>query len=169
MTADGPDEALAWLGADAGRLRTLAEIWATVDLERSLAELRTRSATATASAAGAIVNPGGNDPPHAADDPLLGARVLVLTTDDGRQIALAEPSTEGRLAAALARHDEGHIGAYLEAPVDLDAVAARAAAAQIRLSRPAFGPFGQSVLVLPGKGSSRHLILVERPAVPSPA
>jgi hypothetical protein len=169
LTADDPDELLAWLGSGAGRLRTLAEIWATVDLERSLAEFRTRSATATASAAGAIVNPGGNDPPHAADDPLLGARVLVLTTDDGRQIALAEPSTEGRLAATLARHGEAHVGAYVEAPVGLDVVAARAATAQIPLSRPAVGPFGQSVLVLPGRGSSRHLILVERPAVPSPA
>ena len=164
MTVHRTDEPLAWLGAGAGRLRILAEIWATVDLERSVAGLR----TATASA-GANADPGSSDPLQAADDPLLGARVLVLMTDDGRQIALAEPSTEGRLAGTLARHGEGHVGAYLEAPVDLDVVGARAAAAHVPLSRPAIGPFGRSVLVMQGTGSSRHLILVERPAVPSPA
>jgi hypothetical protein len=160
---DGP---LAWLGADPGHPRTLAEIWATVDLERSLAGLRTPTATASA---GANPDPGTIDPPHAAEDPLLGARVLVLTTDDGRRIALAEPSTEGRLAGTLARHGEGHIGAYLESPFGLAVVATRAVAANVRLSRFEIGPFGRSVLVLPGRDSSRLLILVERPAVPSPA
>jgi hypothetical protein len=164
LTAHHKEEPLAWLGAGAGALPILAEIWATVDLERSVAGLR----TATASA-GANADPGGSDPLREADDPLLGARVLVLTTDDGRQIAVAEPSTEGRLAGTLARHGEGHVGAYLEAPVDLGVVGARAAAAHVPLSRPAFGPFGRSVLVLPGKLTSRLLILVERPAVPSPA
>ena len=179
MTGDRPDEPPAWLGADAGRLRTLAEIWATVDLERSLAELRT--GTAAAGAGPGMTGPAGADPAGAdpadpllvaadvADDPLLGARVRVLTADDGRLIAVAEPSTEGRLAATLARNGEGHAGTYLEATVDLDVVAARAAAAKVPLSRPAVGPFGRSVLVLPGKGSSRLLILVERPAVPSRA
>ena len=166
MTAHPTDGRLAWLCADPGRLRTLAEIWATVDLERSLAGLRTPTATGSA---GANPDPATIDPGHAAEDPLLGARVLVLTTDDGRRIALAEPSTEGRLAGTLARHGEGHVGAYLEAPVDLDVVGARAAAANVSLSRPAFGPFGRSVLVLPGKLTGELLILVERPAVPSPA
>jgi hypothetical protein len=112
--------------------------------------------------------PGVVDALDAVEDPLLGARVVVLTTDDGRRFALAEPSTEGRLAAALARHGEANVGAYLEAPFGLDVVAARAAAAHVRLSRVENGPFGRSVLVLSGKLTGRHLILVERPAVPSP-
>ena len=164
MTADRTDEPLAWLGARAGRLRILAEIWATVDLERSLAGLRTASASA-----GANPDPGSADPLQAADDPLLGGRVLVLTTGDGRRVALAEPSTEGRLAGILARLGEGHVGAYLETPVGLMVVGLRAAAAHVPLSRPAFGPFGRSVLVPPRKLTSQLLILVERPAVPSPA
>lgn len=162
MTADRPDEGLAWLAA-AGPIELLAEIWATVDLERALADLRTRPIGGRAEHLAAA------DPATPVEEPLLGARVLLLTSDDGRPIAVAEPSTEGRLAATLARHGEGHVGTYLEAPVNLDIVAARAAAANVPLSRPAFGPFGKSVLVLPGKGSSRHVILVERPAVPSPA
>jgi hypothetical protein len=162
LTAYRTDEPPAWLGAHTGRLRILAEIWATVDLERSVARLRTASV-------GANADPGSTASLRAANDPLLGARVLVLTTGDGRQVAVAEPSTEGRLAGTLARLGEGHVGAYLETPVDLEVVGARAAAAHIPLSRPAFGPFGRSVLVLPGKLTSQLLILVERPAVPSPA
>jgi len=150
---------LAWLGEGAERLRTIAEIASTVDLERALAEFRTRRATA---------DPGVVDSLDAVEDPLLGARVVVLTTDDGRSFAFAEPSTEGRLAGALARHGEANVGAYLEAPFGLDVVAARAAAAHVPLSRVETGPFGRSVLVLPGKLTGRHLILVERPAVPSP-
>jgi hypothetical protein len=164
LTAHRTDEPLAWLGEGPGRLRILAGIWATVDLERSVARLRTAPASA-----GANADPGSADPLQAADDPLLGARVLVLTTGDGQQVAVAEPSTEGRLAGTLARHGEGHVGAYLETPVDLEVVGARAAAAHVPLSRPAFGPFGRSVLVLPGKLTSQLLILVERPAVPSNA
>jgi hypothetical protein len=166
LTAHPTAGPLAWLGADGGHLRTLAEIWATVDLERSLPEFRTPIVTASA---GANPDPATIDPRHAAEDALLGARVLVLTTDDGRRIALAEPSREGRLAGTLARHGEGHIGAYLESPFGLDVVATRAAAANLRLSRFEMGPFGRSVLVLPGRDTSRLLILVERPAVPSPA
>jgi hypothetical protein len=156
MSVSRPDEPLAWLGADAGRVRTVAEIWATVDLERALAQLRQ----------GAL---GVSDPRAVLEDPLLGARVLLLPSDpDGRRIALAEPSTEGRLAATLARHGEGRVGTYLAAPLDLDVVRARAAAASIALSKPAIGPFGRSVLVLTGIVTGPHVILVERPAVPSP-
>jgi hypothetical protein len=154
-----PDELLAWLGEGAERLRTIAEISSTVDLERALAEFHMGWKT---------VEPGVADPLEAVEDPLLGARVVVLTTTDGRRFALAEPSTEGRLAAALARHGEANVGAYLEAPFGLDVVEARAAAAHVRLSRVETGPFGRSVLVLPGKLAGQHLILVERSAVPSP-
>lgn len=125
----------------------IAEIHATVDLERVLAARGEPPARAQ----------------EAVDDPLLGARVVVL--DGG--IVLAEPSTEGRLAATLARHAEGVAGRYLAAPVRLEVLARRAAAAGVALSRPADGPFGREVLVL-GPSAGPHVLLVERRTVPSP-
>jgi hypothetical protein len=159
---------LNWLGAEAGHVRTLAEIWATVDLERALADLRSGAGADAWAGAGADVDPGVSDPSTTSEDRLLGARVLLLPPDgDGRRIALAEPSTEGRLAATLARHGEGRVGTYLEAPDDLDVVEELAAAANIPLGRSETGPFGRSVLVLGGLVGGSHIILVERAAVPS--
>ena len=154
----------AWLGTDDEAPRSVAEIWATVDLERALAGFATAAADAADAANGA---PGSPDPRAALEDPLLGARVLLLPAHEGRRVALAEPSTEGRLAATLARHGEGRVGAYLAAPAGLDAIRARAAAAGVHLSRPEAGPFGRSVLIVPGNLGGRLLILVERAAVPS--
>lgn len=138
-------------GADAAR--PLARIWATVELERTLADLGADPALA----AGAL------------DDPLLGARVVVVdATDGGPAIALAEPSTEGRLALALARHGEGPAGRYVAVALGLAAVAARAGLAGITISRPVVGPFGPSVLVGDGAArTGRSLILVAAAAVPS--
>ena len=142
---------LGWLTRGGGRPaepRLLAEIHATVELERALRER-------------------GEPPARAAeahDDPSLGARVLVL----GPGLVLAEPSTEGRLAASLARHDEGLHGRYLEAPVSLAEVARRAAAGGVVLSRPAIGPFGRQVLVAGARIGDRLVVLVEPRSVPSP-
>jgi hypothetical protein len=154
-----PDAALDWLADIGGRTRHLADIVATVDLERALADLRGDGV-------------GGGQQlvtgrPDAVEDPLLGARVVVLTTEAGAQIALAEPSTEGRLAGTLARHGEGRAGAYWRVPVDLDVVRAAAAEAHVALSPAASGPFGRSVLVLGERFAARHAILVEPAAVPS--
>jgi hypothetical protein len=152
--ADEPDgPSLDWLGGDGGLLPTLAEIWATVDLERALN--------------GA---PIGGD---VTDDPLLGARVAIVSGGaggdggdggDGAPVAVAEPSTEGRLAATLARHGEGIVGRYLQSPVNLDTVRVLAAAAGVAISRPAEGPFGRSVLLVTALGAGPHLILVDTPA-----
>lgn len=159
------DEDLAWLDAAHADRRELAVIWATVDLERVLGELGLESARAAATV----------------DDPLLGGRVLDLDLDrqgpaaikavvglaGARRIALAEPSTEGRLAAFLARHGEGPAGRYVGVTLDLAAIVTRAAAAGVAVSRPGTGPFGPEVLVLGGRLGSPHLILVEVAAVPS--
>jgi hypothetical protein len=145
---EGPS--LDWLAWDGGTLRTLAEIWATVDLERALDG---------AAIDGAVT-----------DDPLLGARVAIVSAGDGTPTAVAEPSTEGRLAATLARHGEGLVGRYLQSPVALDAVRILAAVAGVAISRPAEGPFGPSVLVLTALGARPHLILVDPLAArPKPA
>lgn len=161
------DPSLAWLGAAGGSPRTLAEIWATVELERAMVDL-------------GHSEPGRNEPWSGLDgdiieDPLLGARVAVVATGDGAdRIAVAEPSTEGRLAATLARHGEGPAGRYVESPVGLRELRVLAAAAGITLSRAENGPFGPSVLVAAAVAGP-HVILVDpgqaradRAAVPSP-
>lgn len=140
---------LSWLtDVDDGPPRLLARIQATVELERALRALGVPAGRAA----------------DAVEDRLLGARVVVLPGG----LALAEPSTEGRLAASLARHGEGTVGQYLEAPASWDGVARRAAAAGRTLSRPAAGPLGREVLVLGGPVAGPHVLLVERRTVPSP-
>lgn len=125
--------------------RVLADIWATVDRDRVVADLRLP------------VEP-------LADDPSLGASVGLVRPAGEHPIAILEPLTEGRLAATLARHGEGLAGEYVEAPVGLDAITTAATRADLVVGRPADGPFGRSVLVLAGPVDGPHLVLVERSA-----
>jgi hypothetical protein len=125
--------------------RVLAVIWATVDRDRVVADLRLPVE-------------------RLADDPFLGASVGLVRPVGQHSVAILEPFTEGRLAATLARHGEGPAGEYVEAPVGLDAIGAGATSADLVLGRPADGPFGRSVLVLGGPVDGPHLVLVERPA-----
>jgi hypothetical protein len=142
----GPANEIAWAGTE------LATIWATVDLERSVAEHGLDAAALTAIA-----------------DSLLGARVVVVVvrSDPLRTLAIAEPNTEGRLAATLARHGEGTAGRYLEVAGGLAAARAQAMSAGIELSRVEDGPFGPAMLVLTRAVTGPHLILCEGSAVPS--
>jgi hypothetical protein len=123
----------------------VAEIWATVDLDRALAAL-------------------GQPWEALPDDPLLGASVRLVRRAEGPLVALVEPTTEGPLSATLARYGEGPIGRYVAAVDGLAAAIRELAARDVRVSRPADGPFGRSVLVLAGSIFGPHLILVERPA-----
>jgi hypothetical protein len=148
--SDATDKAtLAALLPDGVEPRVIAELWATVDADRALRDL-------------------GRSAERLADDPLLGASIRVVRDETDAAaalaIALAEPATEGLLAATLARFGEGPAGRYIDATDGLAAVVRRAAAAQIPLSRPAGGPFGRSMLILAGPAAGPHLILVERPA-----
>jgi hypothetical protein len=157
---DGPEAAR--LPAIVSGLVPIATIVATVDLERVLADLE----RPVGEAATAVV------------DPHLGAAVVVVdgisaAGDAGSHLALAEPTTEGRLAATLARHGEGACGHYLtfpeSSPADaLDAFRERAARAGLSLSRVEDGPFGRSVL-LTGPVDGPHVIVAERRPVPSRA
>jgi hypothetical protein len=79
-------------GIDAPRL--LAVGWATVDIERTLADL------------------GATDAAPAADEALLGARAWRVHAG-ATTVLVLEPITEGRLAAALARRGEGICALYL--------------------------------------------------------
>jgi hypothetical protein len=134
--ADPPAEA-----EDVDPQRVLAEIWATVDLDRAMGDLATT----------------GDALP---DDPLLGAAIRLVRRETGPPIALAEPITEGRLAASLARFGEGPAGHYVVTPNGLPVAARELAARGVLVSRPADGPFGRSMLVLGGPVAGPHLVLV---------
>ncbi len=92
---------LVGLPAGDGVPRLVGIGWATVDIERTLADLAVATAHATD------------------DDELLGARAWRV---DGSPVALLllEPVTEGRLAAALARRGEGIAALYLVADTPLE-------------------------------------------------
>lgn len=103
--------------------------WATVDRERAaldLAPLRFRAGP---------------------DEEALGASTSLTTLSDGTVLVLLEPSTEGRLAAALARHGEGPIAVWLADPVPDSASASPSRPTAIggwaRLLKPGhpWGPF----------------------------
>ena len=145
MTADssGPDERVARLFPGDGKARIVAEIWATVDLDRSLAA-------------------EGLPSESLHDDELLGARVALVQPPARHPIAVLEPATEGRLAAVLARNGEGRAGHYVEAPSALELLGDRDEGG-LGVSRIAIGPFGRQVLV-DGPVAGPLLVVVEPPA-----
>jgi hypothetical protein len=104
------------------RLSLVAVGWATVDAERTLAEWGTD----------AELSPDAD-----LERTSLGARAW-LVDPAGLAIVVLEPSTEGRLAAALARHGEGPCALYVTAGASTVAPGGR---------RTALGRFG--VLVRP--------------------
>jgi len=150
---------------------TLATIWATVDLARAIRELAGRSDADDDGdrLSGETAHEVDLDLTPLVLDPLLGARVVILppTSPDRPALAVAEPSTEGRLAATLARHGEGPAGRYVGVADGLEGARARALRAGIAVSRVEAGPFGPSMLVLRGPVTGPHLVLCESSAVPS--
>ncbi len=158
------------------RLRPVAVGWATVDLDRATAELRALGPFLPTSpdlllGATARTGPGG---------PAAGA--------PGRpSVVLLEPSTEGRLAAILARRGEGWAALYVApvalpgpAPGDPGPILARLAETGLALRRGQ-GPLGPAVLVGdpggrspgrgagPGSGPALVLVVDPRTAGRSPA
>jgi hypothetical protein len=89
--ADGP-----------GQHRPIALGWATVDLDRAAAELASELGLDVAAFL------------PAPDSIVLGAlcRVAGGVLPGGVRLAILEPRTEGRLAAALARHGEGPLATW---------------------------------------------------------
>jgi hypothetical protein len=140
--------------------RIVATTWATVDLDRTLATIAGSggSAATTERAPAAVVA-----------DPLLGARVVLVAAGPGEPpLAVAEPATEGRLAAFLARNGEGPAGGYVAVGDGLEAARERALAEGVAVSPIGGGPFGPAFLVLPEPATGPLLILCDPPAVPSP-
>jgi hypothetical protein len=132
-----------------GRHRSV-EGWGTVDLDR---------------AAAAVGTDGTAQP--APDDELLGAfSRLVQRVGAAGALVLLEPSTEGLLAATLARHGEGRAVTYLVADED---PTARLQAAGLLLSREAGTPLGRGRLVLGGDRWGPHVVVVHGPAPRTPS
>jgi hypothetical protein len=122
--------------------------WATVELDRAADELGMWLGDAAA--------------PDAID-PLLGARARVRAAGGlpGDTVLLLEPSTEGRLAASLARHGERETGLYVAPDGGFD----EARRSGLTLGPTAGGPFGREALAtdpgsLPGDS---FLLIVEPP------
>jgi hypothetical protein len=143
------DEATARLAAmtPAGRLGlpVIGLAWATVDTDRAVAELTRALRDA------APFEPG-------VAEALLGGSSLLGRAMAGRvRLVILEPSTESRLAATLARHDEGPAGLWVR-------LSGRALPADLALSDPADGPFGRERLVLGAPIGGPHLLVVEEPA-----
>ncbi|MCJ7710583.1 MAG: hypothetical protein MUQ32_07085 [Chloroflexi bacterium] len=150
----GPAEVL--LAAPPFRLAGVG--WATVELDRSSAELDPWLEPTL----DGLDGPDGHDP-H------LGALTRVRRSPGlpGEALVLAEPVTEGRLAAALARDGEGPCVLYLEPADGLGAWRAGAASRGITTSAIRPGPLGPSVLVS-GTRSGPHLVVIEGPDGSSP-
>ena len=160
--ASGPDR-LTWTGAEPadgsatgrahpgsagtqGGVRLLAVAVAAVDLER-------------ASAA-----PGGAGD-RLPDDALLGARVASTGVAG---VLVAEPATEGRLAATLARHGEGPAALYLAVPPSVMADLQARLEGQGERPREGAGPFGPQILARTRPAWGPHLLLVPVPARTDP-
>jgi hypothetical protein len=143
------DEATARLAAATGAERLGLPViglgWATVDTERATTEL-TRALPDAAPFAPGV--------PEA----LLGGGSLLGRATGGRvRLVILEPNTEWRLAAALARHDEGPAALWVRGN-------GQALPADLRLTGPADGPFGRERLVLGAPVGGPHLLVVEEPA-----
>lgn len=121
--------------------RPIAVGWGTVELDRAIAHLS--SALGIAPTAFAV----------APDCQWLGAWCRVARDAlDGLTIVIMEPATEGRLAATLARHDEGPCAIWLAAPAT--------GAGTVATRSP--GPFGPERL-LDGPRHGPHRLAVVPP------
>lgn len=129
--------------------------WATVELDRAVVELcQALGIPADRFAA-------------AADSFHLGARCLVAhaALPGDRSLIVLEPSIEGRLAATLARHDEGPVAVWLAIPdvIMVAAPAPGAPGARVTTSSERTGPLGFERLVLGGPIHGPHRLLVRPP------
>jgi hypothetical protein len=159
----GASERDPWLAG----LRLVGIGWGTVELERAAEEL------GNAFAAARLPAP---DWAPAARDAHLGATTWVgmtgwfgvegpprgLSDPELPAVVLLEPDTEGRLAATLARFDEGVAAIYLQAPA-----ASRSATDpgpypvdSARVGAPAAGPLGAGRMVLARPAWGPHVIVV---------
>jgi hypothetical protein len=130
---------------EATQPRRIVVGWATVELDRAEAEV------------GGLLGAGPTTVADAPADRAFGAACRILRAADGREVVLLEPSTEGLLAAGLARHGEGNLVAYLV--VDGGATEL-ARSAGFTLASERDGPFGRQRLVLVEPRHGPFLVIV---------
>jgi hypothetical protein len=132
--------------------RTIAHGWATVDLDRAVDEL------------GLALGVAPDRFVVARDSRLLGARCRVAddVLPDGSSLAVLEPTTEGRLAATLARVGEGPAAVWL-APAGGLGPDSALTERDGPLSAQHDGPFGPERLVLGAATHGPHRLLVVPP------
>ncbi|HEY3336577.1 MAG TPA: hypothetical protein VGK16_15195 [Candidatus Limnocylindrales bacterium] len=145
--------------ADHGAVRPvrLAGIgWSTVELDRAEDELGMWLGDPTAGPAG---------PAPDTTDPHLGAfaRVRSAGSLPGEAFVLLQPSTEGRLAASLARDGEGPCALYVRPAGGLTEWSAAARQRGVRLGARRAGPLGTQALLLGGPVAGPHLLVVDAP------
>lgn len=130
---------------------TLAAVgWSTVEFDRAAAQL-------------------GVDLVALPDDVALGAacrEAIDRDGPDGPALILLEPSTEGRLARALARHGEGPITTWWDADLEADSHAGRDAGPAFAdaLLPASAGPLGPARLLRDGARDGRFRFLRSRRA-----
>ena len=129
--------------------------WSTVDLDRTEADLDMWLGPPPAPPVDASPAPGPVDE-H------LGARARLREGAGlpGAWTVLLEPSTEGRVAASLARDGEGPCALYLRPAAGLDAWTEAARERGVTVSGRREGPFGDQVL-LASAPSGPHVIVTE--------
>ena len=132
--------------------RTIALGWATVDLDRAVEELGEALRLPT----GRFV--------VAPDTRVLGARCRVADAilPDGSALAVLEPTTEGRLAAALARAGEGPAAIWL-ATAGARGPSPATTERDGPFSAKHDGPFGPERLLLGGPVHGPHRLVVVPP------
>lgn len=136
------DEALRSLGIGPSKAHQVIAVgWATVELDRAAREFGEALGTTFVDVDGSI---------HLGCACRRSAAAV-----DGVRIVLLEPTTEGRLAATLARHGEGWAVVWF-APDDHDDVPGIP-----RWSATRDGPFGSERLALGGPLAGPHRLLVE--------
>ena len=145
MTPEDPGDDVRIGGTSPVAWPVVARIWRTVDVERTVADLGLSSEPV--------------DP-----DELFGGQGVLVRPPDGPPIVVLEPSTEGRLAATLARHGEGDAGVYVAPPGGLS----EARKAGLTLGRTGRGPFGPEALQLMTDENAlgtaqRFVVIVEPP------
>jgi len=130
--------------------RPVALGWATVELDRAALEL--------AAALGLPQDPFVITAPTSS----LGARARIAWDGLGPGVALIllEPSTEGRLAATLARQGEGPAAVWMGV-ASLPNAEATLGRAGVALAAADAGPFGAERLLLDGPIHGPHRLLVE--------
>ena len=128
-----------------GTEQLLAVGWATVDLDRASREV-----------GGSLGLPGSRFA-DVQDSIILGARcrLAVAALDGAVSVALLEPFTEGRLAASLARHDEGPVAVW-RSPAD-------GGSPGVTLSAEEPGPLGPERLEVGGRSHGPYRLVVGAP------